>query len=242
VASSRELLAFSKNFQLRQSWRHPYLKHAQDLCIWQRTLFVVSAGCDCVLSFDLDQGKFLWAMHISRKEFQFIPRMIDPDDSEGPLMLDQLHLTSVYCDANGMYISGTNTGGMLHFNGRKLNMSAELPAGTHNARPFRAGVLFNDSEAGVLRYAGRKDLSEDRAMTIPSSPVQQQAGDSNTGGERPPAGGRGLCVLSNSVIAGGSTPATVTVYDLAGNRQLTSVTLTSDTKHSIHSVAVWPFG
>ena len=45
--------------------------------------------------------------------------------------------------------------GMVHFNGTSLAMSAELPAGTHNAQPSRNGVLFNDSEADRLRYAGR---------------------------------------------------------------------------------------
>ena len=43
-------------------------------------------------------------------------------------------------------------------------MSAELPPGTHNARPFRDGVLFNDSDANVLRYAGRETDDEDRAL------------------------------------------------------------------------------
>ena len=67
-------------------------------------------------------------------------------------MLNKLHLNNVHCDSNGMYISGLQTGGMLHFNGKTVLMSAELPPGSHNARPFRDGVLFNDSEAHVLRY------------------------------------------------------------------------------------------
>ena len=66
-----------------------------------------------------------------------------------------------------MYLSGLRTGGLVHFNGTTLAMSAELPAGTHNARPFRNGVLFNDSEADRLRYAGRGDGTEDRAMAVP---------------------------------------------------------------------------
>ena len=46
---------------------------------------------------------------------------------------------------------------MLLFNGREIQMAVELPPETHNARPFRDGVLFNDTEANVLRYAGRGD-------------------------------------------------------------------------------------
>jgi hypothetical protein len=212
VASSLELLAFSKDLRLRQSWRHPYLRNAQDLCIWQRTLFVAAAGSDCVLAFDLDQQKFLWVMHVQRKEFQFIPNMLDPDNPEGPLVLDKLHLT--------------NSGGMLHFSGQRLGMSAELPQGTHNARPFRSGVLFNDTSAGVVRYCGRADMAEDRALAVSSGSQEQ--------------GLRGLCVLPGNVIAVGSAPATVTLFDLRGNRQLFSVVLSKDPNHSIHSVAAWP--
>ena len=246
VASSHELLAFSKDFQLQKSWRHPYLRNCQDICIWQRSLFVVSAGCDCILAFDLDQGRFHWAMHISRKEFQFIPRVFEPDASDGPLMLDKLHLNSVYCDANGLYLSGSKSGGMLHFSGQKMYMAAELPPGTHNARPFRAGVLFNDSQAGVVRYCGRDDMQEDRALPIPN-PIPNGANgdlrphDSNAAAWKSNSNGRGLCVLSERVVAGGTAPATVTLYDLAENRQLVSVVLSKDVRHSIHSLAIWPF-
>ena len=43
----------------------------------------------------------------------------------------------------------------------------ELPAGSHNARPWRDGVLFNDTEADALRYAGRGEGREDRALPVP---------------------------------------------------------------------------
>lgn len=247
VASSHELTAFSRDFRLKKSWQHPCLRNCQDICIWQRTLFVVSAGSDCVLAFDLDQGKFQWVMHISRKEFQFIPRMIEPESNDGPLMLDKLKLNSLYCDANGMYISGSDSGGMLHFNGKKLHMAAELPSGSHNARPFRSGVLFNDSQAGVVRYCGRDDIKEDRAMTIPlrtAKPVdnvESQASTGKSGLVGQDGYGRGLCALSDRVVAVGSTPATVTLYDLAANTQLVSVVLSKDVRQSIHSLAVWPF-
>ena len=71
-------------------------------------------------------------------------------------MLNKLHLNNVHCAQGGMYIAGLRTGGMLFFNGREVRMSVELPPGTHNAQPFRDGVLFNDTEADVLRYPGAR--------------------------------------------------------------------------------------
>ena len=78
-------------------------------------------------------------------------------------MLNKLHINSIHCTQGGMYITGLRTGGMLLYNGKQVQMAAELPPGSHNARPFRDGVLFNDTEADALRYAGRGEGREDRA-------------------------------------------------------------------------------
>ena len=52
---------------------------------------------------------------------------------------------------------------------------------------------------------------------------------------------RGLCTLSPSIVAGGSSPSTVSVYDLAANKRLLSVNLTMDVRNAIHGLAVWPY-
>ena len=88
-------------------------------------------------------------------------------------MLNKLHLNSVHCTQGGMYITGLATGGMLLYNGKHVQMAAELPPGSHNARPFRDGVLFNDTEADALRYAGRGEGLEDRAMKVPRYPDEE---------------------------------------------------------------------
>ena len=52
---------------------------------------------------------------------------------------------------------------------------------------------------------------------------------------------RGLAVVSDSVVAGGSSPSTVVVYNLAGNRRLVSVNLSMDVRNAIHGLEVWPY-
>ena len=111
-------------------------------------------------------------MHVETQQFRFRGRVFDPRKDDGPLMLNKLHLNNVHCTKGGMYLTGLRTGGMLIFNGREVRMAVELPPGTHNARPFRDGVLFNDTEADVLRYAGRGEGREDRAMRVPRYPVE----------------------------------------------------------------------
>jgi hypothetical protein len=121
-------------------------------------------------------------------------------------------------------------------------MAAELPAGSHNARPFRDGVLFNDTEVDALRYAGRGEGLEDRAMLVPHYPDDELLNrDMDTSGVARQGFARGLCVLSDSVVAGGSSPSTVSVYDLAGNERLLSVNITMDVRNAIHGLEIWPY-
>ena len=195
-----------------------------------------------MLGFNLDSHEFEWALHVVTNDFRFRGSRYDPRSPDGPLMLNKLHINNVVCNAGGMYIGGLRTGGMLHFNGKAIHMSAELPPGSHNARPFRDGVLVNDSEADALRYAGRGEGGEDRAFRVPVYPPEKLAyagEDSNPLARQGFA--RGLCVLSDSVIAGGSSPSTITFYDLPANKRLLSVNLTMDIRNAIHGLEIWPY-
>jgi len=241
IAASDELFAFSPDFRRVGSWRNAYLKHCHEIAVWERRLYLASTGCDSVLAFDLDAKEFSWGMQVVTSKFKFQGRAFDPRKDDGPLMLNKLHLNNLHCTRGGMYISGMRTGGMLLFNGREVNMAVELPPGTHNARPFRNGVLFNDTAANLLRYADR-DGREDRAMPVPTYPAESLLhADMDQSGLARQGFARGLAVLSDSVVAGGSSPSTVTVYDLAGNQRLLSVNLTMDVRNAIHGLEVWPY-
>jgi hypothetical protein len=243
LAASDELFAYTPDFGPIGSWRNPYLKHCDAIAVWERRLFLASAGCDAILGFDLDARSFCWGMHVVMQEFRMQARRFDPRKDDGPLMLDKLHLNSVQCTRGGMYITGLRTGGMLLFNGREIQMAVELPPGAYDARPFRDGVLFNDSEACALRYAGRGEGTEDRSMRVPKYPVESlQRAEFDASGVARQGFARGLAVVSDSVVAGGSSPSTVSVYDLPRNLCMLSVNLTMDVRNAIHGLEVWPFG
>ena len=243
IAASDELFAYAPDFRLIGSWRNPYLKHCHEITVWERRLFLASTGFDSVLAFDLDAREFCWGMHIVTSQFRFQGRPFDPRKGDGPLMLNRLHLNNVHCTKGGMYLAGLRTGGMLLFNGREVQMAVELPAGTHNARPFRDGVLFNDTEADALRYAGRGAGLEDRTMRVPRYLVEELLNRDVDQSQVARQGfARGLAVLSDSLVAGGSSPSTVAVYDLGSNQRVLSVNLTMDVRNAIHGLEVWPFG
>lgn len=217
-----ELFAFTPRFDLIASWRNRYLKQCREICIHQRSLFLVSSAFDSILRFDLDEHAFDWALHAQMHQFRFTAKHFDPNGDDGPLPLNKLRLTDVFTNDNGLYICGLNTNGMLHFSGKNIQMSAELPPRPQNARPFRKGVLFIDNEIQQLRYSGQENDEEDRALPLPGR-------------------GRGLCLLNERAVAVGSAPSTITLFDLQENRQLLSVQLSQDDRSAIHSLAVWPF-
>jgi hypothetical protein len=240
IAASDELFAYTPDFRPLGSWRNAYLKHCHELSIWERTLFLTSTGFDTVLGFDLDKKEFNWALHVETNQFRFRGRVYDPRTDDGPLMLNKLHINTVFCTQGGMYVTGLKTGGMLIYNGKEVRMAAELPPGTHNARPFRDGVLFNDTEANLLRYAGREG-TEDRALKVPHYPEDQLQHRELESQIARQGFARGLAVLSESVVAAGSSPSTIAVYDLAKNERVLSVNLTMDVRNAIHGLEVWPF-
>ena len=223
AVASDELFVYTPTFELVDSWQNPYLKHCRGISVFERKLLIASAGFDSIVGFDLDQSRFDWAMHVQREGAAVGFKRFDPASDDGPILLGKLDIRSLWCDETGMYINIDQ--GLLRFNSKALTMAVELPPDARDARPYRDGVLFNDTEAGSLRYSGRGEGDEDRALPLP-----QEAGFA-----------RGLCQLNTTVFAAGASPAAVTVYDLAANETLLSVQLSDDERTSIHSIAAWPY-
>lgn len=241
IVASDELFAYTPDFRQIGSWRNPYLKHAHEMCIYERVLYITSTGFDSILGFDLDQRKFVWALHVDVDRFNFTGAIYDPAGNEGPLLLNKLHLNNVHADENGMYISGMKSGGMLHFNGEAVYMAVTLPAGTHNAQPFRDGVLFNDTNADAVRYSSRTG-EEDRALKVPMydpADIESRGIDDSQVARQGFA--RGLCRVNDRVVAGGSSPSTISLHDLQESKTLASVNLSMDIRNAIHGLEVWPF-
>jgi hypothetical protein len=242
IAASDELFAYNPDFSLQGSWKNRYLKHCHEISVYQDQVFLTSTGFDSILAFDIGKQKFHWALYVEPREFRFLGRAFDPLSEDGPLMLNKMHVNSVVCSENGMYIAGLRTGGMLHFNGKQVSMSAVLPTGSHNAQPYRGGVLFNDTEANAVRFAS-PEPGQDRAFRVPVFPAEKLTGTGrDTSDIARPSFGRGLCVVKDGLIAAGSSPSTVALHDLASGETALSVTLSTDVRNAIHGLEVWPYG
>jgi hypothetical protein len=241
IAASDELFCYTPRFELVQSWRNPYLKHCHEIARRDNLLFLTSTGYDSLLAFDLESHSFVWGVYISRNGSEWTAQPFDPRAAAGPPLSNNYHVNMVHVDESGIYLSGLNTRAMLQLDGNlQLAEVCNLPAGAHNARPFNSGVLFNDTRSNVLRYVSR--LGKQVTMPIIHYADDQLdfvgVDDSRVARQ---AFGRGLCVVNERFIAGGSSPSTVSLYDLEDGKRVAAANLTMDIRNAIHGLEVWPF-
>ena len=130
---------------------------------------------------------------------------------------------------------------LLHLNDRmEVSEICSVPIGTHNTRPWNDGVIFNDTGSDCVRYVRRDGV--EKAFKVPSYDESkiEFAGidDSNIARQ---AFGRGLCPVGDRFIAAGSSPSTITLYDIEANQKVGSVNLSMDIRNAIHGLEVWPY-
>ncbi|MEM1111392.1 MAG: hypothetical protein AAGI11_05735 [Pseudomonadota bacterium] len=239
VAASDEIFVFNQGFELVQSFRNPYLKHCHEISIHGDHLFIASTGFDSIIGLNLNSGQFDWGLHLVSDNGIFGMRRFDPQSDKGPLLLNKLHLNSVYCDQGGMYISGIRTENLLRFNGKAVGVMATLPKGVHNARPFRDGILFNDTQSDAVRFEAPESRKAYRVPRYaPHKLTHTELDDTRIARQ---GFGRGLCVISENVIAAGSSPSTVTLYDLQEDKPQKVVNLSMDVRNAIHGLEEWPY-
>tara|TARA_R110000782_G_scaffold28147_34_gene70785 strand:- start:255 stop:1193 length:939 start_codon:yes stop_codon:yes gene_type:complete len=241
VAASDELYRYNQAFEIQESFRNRYLKHCHEICRLDNRLFLTSTGFDCILAFNLDTGEFDWGFQLQRALGKWSGYTFDPRAPTGPAPVNDFHINMVHVDASGIFLSGLKTGALLRLN-RKWDVSivCELPPGTHNARPWRDGVLFNDTAADCVRYADRNGAEKAfKIITYDESEVQfAGVDDSNIARQ---GFGRGLTVFQDRFVIGGSSPSTITIYDLDSNQTVGSVNLSMDIRNAIHGLEVWPY-
>lgn len=239
IAASDELFVFDREFNRLASYRSPYLKHCHEISRFRRRLYLTSTGFDALLGFDLDENRFSWGLRIASDGDAFTASAFDPAGEGGPRASNRLHLNSVAARTRGLYFAGLRTLGLLKFDGRGISRVASLPRGVHNAQPFQGGVLFNDSEADMVRFEAP---TARRLFHVPRYAedllTHTDLDDSRIARQ---AFGRGLCRVSDTVIAAGSSPSTIALHDLELGETTTTITLSADIRNAIHGLEVWPF-
>jgi hypothetical protein len=116
----------------------------------------------------------------------------------------------------------------------------DLPSGTHNSRLWKDGILFNDTASDCVRYVPQND--DEQAYKIISyneSDIEFAGIDDSKIARQSFA--RGLCTIDERFIAVGSSPSTISLYDLENKQRVGTVNLSMDIRNAIHGLEVWPF-
>lgn len=189
---------------------------------------LAAPGFDSLLAYDLDTKEYVWGFHLLRQYGEWVGHKFDPRTDKGPLPVNEYHINMVHVDNSGIYLGGMRTNALLHLNNKmEVSQVCSLPAGAHNARPYRDGLLFNDTESNCIRYVGRDDKNiAFKIATYDEGDIEfADTDDSNASRQ---GFGRGLCTLGDRFVAGGLSPATISLYDLESEQKVGSVNLTMD--------------
>ena len=241
IAASDELFVYDQTFSIKRSYKNPFLKHAHEIYKFENLLFITSTGFDSLLVFDLDRDEFTRGIHLRQIPKGWKTQLFDPKIENGPKRGNNLHLNNVRCGKNGLFASGLRTNALIYMDS-DLNAReyCSLPEGTHNARIFKKGVLFNDTKSDCLRSVKRDGAEVNfKIPTYPEKELTHMDMDDSRIARQGFA--RGLCVIDKDLVAVGSSPSTISIFDLANKKRLASVNLSMDIRNAIHGLEVWPY-
>lgn len=239
IAASDELFLFDQNFEIKDSFKNPYLKHAHEICVHKDKLFLTSTGFDSILRFDLTKKAFDYAVSVRRtNEGQISVDSYDPNGDGGPEFKNTLHINQVCVIEDGLFLSGRKLPFLMRLAGGDVSKVCPLPAGSHNAQPYRGGVLVNDTESDRVVFFDKLQFTEMRVPSFSNDElVNAQYSDTRVARQ---SFGRGLCV-SDGIVYAGSSPSTISAYDLKSKVRFKSVNISMDVRNAVHGLAVWPY-
>lgn len=248
IAASDELFVFDKDFRRRRSFRNPYLRHCHEIFRDGDRLYLTSTAFDTVLAFDLAAGRFVhaWVFRFFgvQRDGQVVPTLrfaeFDPAGAGGPEAGDSTHINNVVVEDGRMYVSGVRLDRMLRVEGRTRATHAPLPTWTHNARPYRAGVLYNSTAADAICYQDLAGTVLER-FRIPTYPERDLLRADLPKDFARQGFGRGLCATPDGLVIGGSSPSTVSVYAPGSPDPVVSVNISMDVRNAPHGLAIWPW-
>src|SRR5712691_2211628 len=251
LAASDEIFVYDTAFQLQGSFRNRYLKHTHEICIADDRLYATSTGFDSILELDLQTQTFTRGRCLrfglaerGRRKFGGSPTPslieFDPEGGGGPAPGDTTHLNNVYAQDGTLFASGRALAHLLAIGDTTVARYAPLPYGSHNARPYRDGVLFNHTGSDNISYTDREGQNHRSFHIVTYDPAGLLHASLGPDTARQ-AFGRGLAVMDHDLIVGGSSPATVTLYRFDSPEPLESVNLTMDVRNAVHGLEAWPF-
>jgi len=249
IAASDEIYEYDQKFILNNSYKNKYLKHCHEIYIFENKLYLTSTGYNSILEFDLKSKKFVQGYYLKFTKIKvklsvFVKTrptlvMYNSNRNNGPKLGDIVHLHNVFIEKNKIYFAGTKLNRLFYIEDRKIKIYGNIPFYTHNARPYKNGLLYNhtafngveyiDKKGKSLKFFKIKEYPNERLLNlnIPKDHVRKSFC-------------RGLCVYKKYIIVGLS-PATISIYKIGEQKPLKTINISMDIRNAIHGLEIWPF-
>lgn len=240
IAASDELFFYDQNFSIQHSFKNRYLKHAHEIYLDGRFLYVTSTGFDAVLRFNLRKKSFDLGWRFSADEKNKM--IVDEFDPQIPNIIkpsNNFHINNTFYINGVLSVSGRRLRELVHVKNENVVVEEQIPLGTHNVQFFNKGIIYNDSESDRVVYSANYDF---RCVDLPRYDEEKilnfALGDTHVAR---PSFGRGLCVYKKGTVLVGSSPSTVSLIDMKNQSIVTSLNITMDVRNAIHGLEVWPY-
>jgi len=235
VASDKQIQIFDTRFKEVGTIASEYFKDIHEIFIRDGKLYITSTAFDAILIYNLQDERFERGL-LKRKDQRI--REFDPEKTRQIEKKSTNHLNSVYVDKEeNIYMAGTMMDKMVVVNGDEERVYAFLPLGSHNARPFKDGLIMNDTASQNIAYHDLKgkQVKVWKVKEFKKKEIKFYRSDKIA----KPGWARGLCFYENYII-GGSSPSNISVFDFDG-ACINNITLTNDVRNCIHGLAIFPY-
>jgi hypothetical protein len=210
----RRALSPSRRFPCVGSWRNPYLKHCHEIAVWERRCSSPRPASTHP-RLRPRQKDFSWAMHVGT-QFRSAAALRSAQGRRTARCSTSCISTTCIAHRRHVRLGTQRPAGCCCTTGARSRWRSSCRRHAQRA-PFRDGVLFNDTRPNVLRYAGRGGSGGPRDA-VPRYPTIARCNPTWTQAASRARASRADSQCSPTrVVAGGSSPSTISVYDLARN-------------------------
>lgn len=250
IAASDELFVFDRSFNILRSHRCDYLHHCHEICYdGERYIYLSATSFDSVLRFDTHAGIFDrgWYIHAGQRVIDtktvstLEARVFNPSHPGGPPRADTLHINNVVYSAGVCMFSGLAMNMLVSIINDQTRPYTLVPPTTHNCQPLGRGVVMNSTGQDAVILTDRKA----RLIKKFDYPRYDESTLTHTdvpGDYARQAFGRGLCIDPiNRLVIAGSSPGTVTAFEVASERMVASVQVSNDLRNAPHGLEIWPY-
>lgn len=184
VAASDEVFAFDPWFQVVGSWKNLYLKHCHEISAHAGKLYLTSTGFDAVLRMDVKSRQFERGMKIANAGGVISLKAFDPRKPGEVDASNLYHLNNVHAGEGGLFVAGRKMPALVKMTETAIEVAAGLPRGTHNARPFGDGVLYNDGDGDAVVWSTPGSWIASAVPRYPQEALANAAGDQGGAGRQ----------------------------------------------------------